>query len=303
MSVERLDRSISTIIVEYVALETPKECNFANVCLHVIVHVTQSLLRMMAHGKDVCGSCSAPIKRQSFIVCSGPCSRTFHCLCVGIRNEDYDLLVAKGVSTFKCSACTKRHDPESIVLETNPPSNDSAVTNGTPQEMQQEPTTYEQFELRQLSENESLQVHVAKNTELLRNSLLQKPAWPSYAATLQSNPHHSVGEIITKPTSVLTRMATATSVNSDTGTTHPLGALLSSGVPKEPHLQDNESAGTALGPAAQGNQNDSDDFIAVQRKRRPQSSVGTGANSLLDVKHSLFHVYIRRLHVTTLLTL
>ncbi|KAG0444875.1 hypothetical protein HPB47_013286 [Ixodes persulcatus] len=104
----------------------------------------------MAHGKDVCGSCSAPIKRQPFIVCSGPCSRTFHCLCVGVRNEDYDLLVAKGVSTFKCSACTKRHDPESVVLETNPPSNDSAVTNGTPQEMQQEPTSYEQLELRQL---------------------------------------------------------------------------------------------------------------------------------------------------------
>lgn len=176
----------------------------------------------------MCGSWSAPIKRLPFIVCSGPCSRTFHCLCDGVRNEDYGLLVAKGVSTFKCSACAKRHDPESVVLETDTPSNDSAVTNGTPQEMQQEPTSYEQFELRRLvrllcqkidtlttdvrslkSENESLSVHLAKNTELLRNSLLQKPAWPSYAATLQSNAHHSVGEIIAKPTSVLARVTTA----------------------------------------------------------------------------------------------
>lgn len=71
-------------------------------------------------------------------------------MCDGVRNEDYGLLVAKGVSTFKCSACAKRHDPESVVLETDTPSNDSAVTNGTPQEMQQEPTSYEQFELRRL---------------------------------------------------------------------------------------------------------------------------------------------------------
>ncbi|KAG0417383.1 hypothetical protein HPB47_005652 [Ixodes persulcatus] len=108
------------------------------------------MLRLMPHGKDVCGPCSVPIKRQPFIVCSGPCSRTFHCLCLGVRNEDNDLLVAKEVSTFKCFALTKRHDPESVVLETNPPSNDSAVNNGTPQEMQQEPTSCKQFELRQL---------------------------------------------------------------------------------------------------------------------------------------------------------
>lgn len=72
------------------------------------------------------------------------------------------------------------------------------------------------------------------------------------------------------------------SVNSDTCTTYHPGTLQSSGVPNEPHLQDNESAVTALGPAAQGNQNGSDGFISVQRRRRPQPSVETGANSKLS---------------------
>ncbi|KAG0434364.1 hypothetical protein HPB47_019158 [Ixodes persulcatus] len=48
--------------------------------------------------KDVCGSCSAPISRQRFIVCSGACNRSFHCECANVREADYDLLVSDELS-------------------------------------------------------------------------------------------------------------------------------------------------------------------------------------------------------------
>ncbi|XP_077522759.1 uncharacterized protein LOC144133495 [Amblyomma americanum] len=67
----------------------------------------------MPRGKDACGACSATVAySQEFVVRCGKCLRQFHCECVGIKNEDLDLVVVNGVSTFKCFACTRRHDPE-----------------------------------------------------------------------------------------------------------------------------------------------------------------------------------------------
>ncbi|KAH7971707.1 hypothetical protein HPB52_002364 [Rhipicephalus sanguineus] len=66
----------------------------------------------MPRSKDVCAACSAPTARQPFVVFCGKCLRQFHCKCVGIKDEDHDLVVG----TFKCFACTRRHDPESAAV-------------------------------------------------------------------------------------------------------------------------------------------------------------------------------------------
>ncbi|KAL1416558.1 hypothetical protein MTO96_027783 [Rhipicephalus appendiculatus] len=66
----------------------------------------------MPRSKDVCAACSAPTARQPFVVACGKCLRQFHCKCVGIKDEDHDLVVG----TFKCFACTRRHDPESAAV-------------------------------------------------------------------------------------------------------------------------------------------------------------------------------------------
>ncbi|KAH7941168.1 hypothetical protein HPB49_010666 [Dermacentor silvarum] len=62
----------------------------------------------MPQSTDVCGACTAPTARQPFVVGCGQCLRQFHCKCVGIKDEDHDLVVG----TFKCFTCTRRHDPE-----------------------------------------------------------------------------------------------------------------------------------------------------------------------------------------------
>ncbi|KAH6926017.1 hypothetical protein HPB50_012956 [Hyalomma asiaticum] len=66
----------------------------------------------MSRCKDVCAACSATTARQPFVVVCGKCLRQFHCKCVGIKDEDHDLVVG----TFKCFSCTRRHDPESAAV-------------------------------------------------------------------------------------------------------------------------------------------------------------------------------------------
>lgn len=74
----------------------------------------------MTGSKDVCGKCSAQFfGRQQFIVCSGPCDRRFHCKCLDIQAEEYDVLMKSGKSCFKCRDCTKRRNPSSTVLIDN----------------------------------------------------------------------------------------------------------------------------------------------------------------------------------------
>lgn len=66
----------------------------------------------MSRCKDVCAACSSTTARQPFVVVCGKCLRQFHCKCVGIKDEDHDLVVG----TFKCFSCTRRHDPESAAV-------------------------------------------------------------------------------------------------------------------------------------------------------------------------------------------
>ncbi|KAL1467497.1 hypothetical protein MTO96_026023 [Rhipicephalus appendiculatus] len=75
-------------------------------------HASMTGSATMPRSKDVCAACSAPTARQPFVVACGKCLRQFHCKCVGIKDEDHDLVVG----TFKCFACTRRHDPESAAV-------------------------------------------------------------------------------------------------------------------------------------------------------------------------------------------
>ncbi|XP_037274429.2 uncharacterized protein LOC119167110 [Rhipicephalus microplus] len=75
-------------------------------------HASMTGSATMPRSKDVCAACSAPTAHQPFVVACGKCLRQFHCMCVGIKDEDHDLVVG----TFKCFACTRRHDPESTAV-------------------------------------------------------------------------------------------------------------------------------------------------------------------------------------------
>lgn len=67
----------------------------------------------MAPGpKDACGSCSAGFHHRQKVIACCVCSIYFHCKCVDIVNEDYDLLMEEGVSRYKCSKCTRRTSQE-----------------------------------------------------------------------------------------------------------------------------------------------------------------------------------------------
>lgn len=60
--------------------------------------------------KVVCGSCSEPfVGKQQFIICSGGCKRKFHCGCIKVGLEEYNILMAIGKSTYKCNDRTRRH--------------------------------------------------------------------------------------------------------------------------------------------------------------------------------------------------
>lgn len=59
--------------------------------------------------RAVCGKCSAKIQgRQQFIYCSGPCQGSYHCKCVNVGPVEYEILMKKGSSAYKCSDCTRR---------------------------------------------------------------------------------------------------------------------------------------------------------------------------------------------------
>ncbi|KAG0440343.1 hypothetical protein HPB47_016319, partial [Ixodes persulcatus] len=69
----------------------------------------------MTGSKDVCGSCSAQFfGRQQFLHCSGICGLRFHCKCINVAAEDYDLLMKNGTSSYKCSSCTRRKGVDNV---------------------------------------------------------------------------------------------------------------------------------------------------------------------------------------------
>lgn len=59
--------------------------------------------------RTVRGKCSAKTQgRQEFIYCSGPCQGSYHCKCVNVGPVEYEILMQKCSSAFKCSDCTRR---------------------------------------------------------------------------------------------------------------------------------------------------------------------------------------------------
>lgn len=59
--------------------------------------------------KDLCGSCSNRFyANQQYLKCSAGCNRRFHCKCIDVRAEDYNVLMETGFSTYKCTSCIRR---------------------------------------------------------------------------------------------------------------------------------------------------------------------------------------------------
>ncbi|KAG0442720.1 hypothetical protein HPB47_015633 [Ixodes persulcatus] len=70
----------------------------------------------MAAKKDVCPLCSDPFYwNQQYLNCCA-CLRRYHCKCINVRGDDYNLFMAEGVSSYKCHSCSKRRDPDEAKL-------------------------------------------------------------------------------------------------------------------------------------------------------------------------------------------
>ncbi|KAH7970681.1 hypothetical protein HPB49_014004 [Dermacentor silvarum] len=69
----------------------------------------------MTGSKDKFDSCSQPyFGRQQFLRCCGPCGRRFHCKCLNIVDEEYEIYMSTGSRTYKCSQSTRRNGCDSI---------------------------------------------------------------------------------------------------------------------------------------------------------------------------------------------
>ncbi|KAG0410404.1 hypothetical protein HPB47_012475 [Ixodes persulcatus] len=142
----------------------------------------------MTGSKDVCGSFSAQFfGRQQFLHCSGICGLRFHCKCINVAAEDYDLLMKNGTSSYKCSSCTRRKGVDNV-----PSTDDSSLFDSTNAELPAVGSGEGDFrELLKILlnkidglsadvkclrvDNESLRVQLAQNNALLRKSLPHVP--------------------------------------------------------------------------------------------------------------------------------
>lgn len=62
----------------------------------------------MAPSGFKCGKCDKPFYgRQKRLPCKGPCTALFHLDCVSIKDDDFDLLMVNGQSSYLCDLCSR----------------------------------------------------------------------------------------------------------------------------------------------------------------------------------------------------
>ncbi|KAM7282307.1 putative nuclease HARBI1 isoform X1 [Ixodes scapularis] len=158
--------------------------------------------------KDVCGRCTAPYYgRQQFFLCAGPCKRRFHCKCINVVEEDYEYLMADGMSSYKCPSCAKpldksgnkvSDDSAAILLEETElsPANVIPGTDTSLPELVvllcKKIDDLTKAVKTLMTDNESLRIHLSRNCELLHKLCMPEeqpvaPAVPQkhYAAVLK----------------------------------------------------------------------------------------------------------------------
>lgn len=82
--------------------------------------------------KGVCGACAVRFYgKQQFLICSAGCNRRFHCKCINVGQEEYNVYMASGKSTFKCTGCTRRRSLSPTNAGTSSPSGDVNTTDAT----------------------------------------------------------------------------------------------------------------------------------------------------------------------------
>nr|XP_054924500.1 uncharacterized protein LOC129383761 [Dermacentor andersoni] len=140
----------------------------------------------MTGSKAKCDSCSQPLFcRQQFIPCCGPCGRRFHRKCLGIFDEEYELYMSTGSSTYKCSQCTRRNGFDNIGLPmpavSTPLDQDVTTCDGAcgqlrvvVQALCDKIASLTSVVLDLKNDNDSLRLHLARNTELLRKCTPQQ---------------------------------------------------------------------------------------------------------------------------------
>lgn len=88
-----------------------------NATLNFEKNLSVGIAIILAMPTDVCGTCSIRFyTKQQLLRCSGSCNRRFHCKCIDVGQDEYDLLMQSGRSTYKCSDCIRRRGSSSTVL-------------------------------------------------------------------------------------------------------------------------------------------------------------------------------------------
>ncbi|KAG0432957.1 hypothetical protein HPB47_020364 [Ixodes persulcatus] len=234
----------------------------------------------MGGSKDVCGSCSAPFYgRQQFLPCAGPCKRRFHCKCINVVEEDYEYLMADGKSSYKCPSCAKRldesgnkvsDDSAAILLEETELSPVNVIP-GTDTNLPElvvllckkiDDLTKVVKTLK--TDNESLHIHLSRNSELLRKLCLpeERPVAPAV-------PPKHYAAVLKKPVPFVSHHVNF-AANDDR----------SRATERPPSMEGDDVAANSQHTRA--GLVDDEDFTTVTRKKRPQRTEGvwskTGGN-------------------------
>lgn len=135
----------------------------------------------MTKSKDTCPSCNEGFAgRQQFLRCCGPCGSRFHCKCINVVGQDYEFYMVTGESTYKCHSCTRRNDEEGLRPAGKQASLAAASGAAVGDDVGLRELVVALFEkidalsldVRRLkSDNESLRLHLANNTDLLRKHI------------------------------------------------------------------------------------------------------------------------------------
>ncbi|KAG0443503.1 hypothetical protein HPB47_014840, partial [Ixodes persulcatus] len=229
--------------------------------------------------KDVCGSCSAPFYgRQQYLACSGPCKRRFHCKCINVVEEDYELLMVDGRSSYKCPSCAKRLDEtgnkvsdDSVAISPHEqePSAD-AVMDGTDAHLLElvvllckkiDDLTNVVKTLK--VDNESMRLQLSRNSELLRKLCLSGELTPAPSVS-SKNFVTALKKPVPSATALKTPVPSSSchdgSGDGNCASVRPSTAAVADGAANSEHSR--------TGPV------DDEGFITVTRRKRPQPTEG-----------------------------
>lgn len=82
--------------------------------------------------KEVCGACAVRFYgKQQFLICSAGCNRRFHCKCLNLGQEEYNVYMASGKSAFKCTGCTRRGSLSPTNSGTSAPTGNATTPSAT----------------------------------------------------------------------------------------------------------------------------------------------------------------------------